>query len=45
MHLNKEQAERYARQIILPEIGHEGQKKLLTAKYPCCPVVGPGGLK
>jgi len=41
MELNKEQAERYARQITLPEIAESGQKKLFAAKAL---VVGLGGL-
>jgi molybdopterin/thiamine biosynthesis adenylyltransferase len=39
--LTKEQIKRYARQIILPEIGGKGQEKLLDAKVL---VVGAGGL-
>ena len=41
MKLNKEQVNRYSRQIILPEIGGEGQKKLIDSKVL---VVGLGGL-
>jgi len=41
MELNEEQIERYSRQIILPEVGGEGQKKLLNAKVL---IVGCGGL-
>ncbi len=41
MSLSDEQLERYARQIILPEIGLEGQEKLLHAKVL---VLGAGGL-
>jgi molybdopterin/thiamine biosynthesis adenylyltransferase len=37
----EEQIKRYARQIILPEVGGEGQKKLLQAKVL---VIGAGGL-
>ena len=33
--------ERYARQVIMPHIGEEGQKRLLDAKVL---VVGAGGL-
>ncbi|MEK6646499.1 MAG: molybdopterin-synthase adenylyltransferase MoeB [Candidatus Firestonebacteria bacterium] len=39
--LTDEQIERYSRQIILPEIGGKGQKKLLNAKVL---VIGCGGL-
>ena len=41
MKLSKKQANRYARQIILSEIGEEGQKKLINAKVL---VIGLGGL-
>lgn len=37
----KEQLVRYSKQIILPEVGKEGQKKLLEAKVL---IVGVGGL-
>ncbi len=37
----EEQIKRYARHIILPEVGGEGQKKLLDSKVLC---VGAGGL-
>src|SRR5688500_17284413 len=39
--LNPEQINRYKRHLILPEVGMEGQKKLLNAKVLC---VGAGGL-
>jgi adenylyltransferase/sulfurtransferase len=39
--LNKEVVERYCRQIILPEIGPEGQIKILNSKVL---VIGAGGL-
>ncbi|MCB9785596.1 MAG: molybdopterin-synthase adenylyltransferase MoeB [Deltaproteobacteria bacterium] len=39
--LTNEQKARYARQIILPQMGEEGQQKLLNAKVLC---VGAGGL-
>jgi molybdopterin/thiamine biosynthesis adenylyltransferase/rhodanese-related sulfurtransferase len=39
--LNKDERERYSRQIILKEVGVEGQKKLLDSKVL---VVGAGGL-
>ncbi len=39
--LSKEQYERYSRHLILPEVGEEGQKKLLAAKVF---VLGAGGL-
>ena len=37
----EEQIHRYARHIILPEVGGEGQRKLLDARVL---VVGAGGL-
>ncbi len=39
--LTEQQIERYSRQIILPEIGGSGQKKLLNAKVL---IIGCGGL-
>jgi len=39
--LNPEQINRYKRHLILPEVGMEGQKKLLAAKVLC---IGAGGL-
>lgn len=39
--LGKEEYERYARHIILPEVGLEGQKRLKAASVLC---VGTGGL-
>src|SRR5688500_14027359 len=39
--LNAEQINRYKRHLILPEVGMEGQKKLLNAKVLC---IGTGGL-
>jgi len=41
MDLNQEQYQRYSRHLILPEIGLEGQKKLLAAKVL---LIGTGGL-
>ena len=41
MHLKDEQLERYARHIILREVGGPGQAKLLGARVL---VVGAGGL-
>ncbi len=39
--LTKEQRERYTRQLLLKEIGEEGQKKLISSKVL---VIGVGGL-
>jgi sulfur-carrier protein adenylyltransferase/sulfurtransferase len=39
--LNNEQINRYKRHLILPEVGTEGQLKLLNAKVLC---IGAGGL-
>src|ERR1700753_1630695 len=39
--LNADQINRYRRHLILPEVGLEGQKKLLNAKVLC---IGAGGL-
>src|SRR5215208_5633279 len=39
--LSPEQVNRYKRHLILPEVGMEGQKKLLNAKVLC---IGAGGL-
>ena len=39
--LNSEQVNRYKRHLILPEVGVEGQKKLLNARVLC---IGAGGL-
>src|ERR1700704_1110128 len=39
--LNSDQINRYKRHLILPEVGMEGQKKLLNAKVLC---IGAGGL-
>jgi adenylyltransferase/sulfurtransferase len=39
--LNPEQVNRYKRHLILPEVGMEGQKKLLNSKVLC---IGAGGL-
>jgi adenylyltransferase/sulfurtransferase len=41
MELTDQQVERYARHIVLPEIGEEGQEKLLESKVL---VIGAGGL-
>src|SRR5688500_6807981 len=38
---NTEQVNRYKRHLLLPEVGVEGQKKLLNAKVLC---IGAGGL-
>jgi adenylyltransferase/sulfurtransferase len=39
--LSNEQVQRYKRHLILPEVGVEGQKKLMNAKVLC---IGAGGL-
>ena len=39
--LSPEQVNRYKRHLILPEVGMEGQKKLMNAKVLC---IGAGGL-
>ncbi|HZN68157.1 MAG TPA: molybdopterin-synthase adenylyltransferase MoeB [Tepidisphaeraceae bacterium] len=39
--LNSEQINRYKRHLILPEVGMDGQKKLLNARVLC---IGAGGL-
>ncbi len=39
--LNADQINRYRRHLLLPEVGMEGQKKLLNAKVLC---IGAGGL-
>lgn len=39
--LNTDQVNRYRRHLILPEVGMDGQKKLLNAKVLC---IGAGGL-
>ncbi|MBC7784924.1 MAG: molybdopterin-synthase adenylyltransferase MoeB [Burkholderiales bacterium] len=39
--LNSDQVNRYRRHLLLPEVGMEGQKKLLNAKVLC---IGAGGL-
>src|SRR5882757_11259097 len=39
--LNTDQINRYKRHLILPEVGMEGQKKLLNARVL---VIGAGGL-
>lgn len=41
MQLTNEQINRYKRHLILPEVGVDGQKKLLAAKVLC---IGAGGL-
>ncbi len=41
MDFTEEQLQRYARHIVLPEVGGIGQEKLLNAKVL---VVGAGGL-
>src|SRR5438270_13882972 len=39
--LSSDQVNRYKRHLLLPEVGVEGQKKLLNAKVLC---IGAGGL-
>src|SRR5712672_1859317 len=39
--LSNEQVNRYKRHLLLPEVGVEGQRKLLNAKVLC---IGAGGL-
>src|SRR5579863_9531736 len=41
MELSEQEFERYARHLILPEVGEEGQAKLLSSRVL---VVGAGGL-
>ena len=41
IHLTKEETQRYARHLVLPTVGEEGQKKL---KASCVLIVGAGGL-
>src|SRR3984885_3598716 len=41
MNLTNDQVNRYKRHLILPEVGVEGQQKLLAAKVLC---IGAGGL-
>src|SRR6266568_9284310 len=41
MNLSNDQVNRYKRHLLLPEVGTEGQKKLLNAKVLC---IGAGGL-
>ena len=42
--LTNEQINRYKRHLILPEVGTEGQKKLLNARVLCIGAGGLGGL-
>lgn len=39
--MNEEQLKRYARHLVLPGVGHEGQERLLAAKAL---IIGAGGL-
>ena len=39
--LSEEQKQRYARHLLLPEVGEKGQEKLLAAKVL---IIGAGGL-
>src|ERR1700759_227784 len=39
--MNSEQINRYKRHLLLPEVGVDGQKKLMNAKVLC---IGAGGL-
>ena len=41
MDLNEDQIQRYARHILLPEVGGEGQSRLLDSRVL---VIGTGGL-
>jgi molybdopterin/thiamine biosynthesis adenylyltransferase/rhodanese-related sulfurtransferase len=41
MELNDAEIRRYSRHLILPEVGHEGQKKICSASVLC---IGAGGL-
>ena len=41
MGLTNEQIRRYSRHLIMPEVGLEGQEKLVNARVLC---VGAGGL-
>ncbi len=41
MDLSAEQLQRYSRHILLPEVGHDGQRKICSSRVLC---VGAGGL-